>query len=72
MDGSVATTCSRCGAEIVVMTAGEYLSSTDADLDFTLHAKDREAQVAIKSDDGAYDCPRCGVHDRVKGRPTNP
>jgi hypothetical protein len=56
----------------VVMSVGEYLSSTDADLDFTLHAQDREAQVAIKSEDGAYACPSCGAHDRVPGRPTSP
>jgi predicted RNA-binding Zn-ribbon protein involved in translation (DUF1610 family) len=72
MDDSVATTCSRCGAEIVVMTAGEYLSSTDAHLDFALHAKDRESQVAIKSEDGAYACPTCGKYERLTGRPTNP
>ena len=71
MDGSVATTCSRCGAEMVVMTAGEYLSSTDADLDFVLHVKARESQVAIKSENGAYACPTCGKDERLPVRPTN-
>lgn len=71
MDNSVATTCSRCGAEIVVMTAGEYLGSTDADLDFALHARDRESQIAIKSEDGAYACPTCGKVERVPIGPTN-
>ena len=73
MGDSVSTTCSRCKAEIVVMTAGEYLSSTDADLDFTLHANDRESQLAIKSEDGSYACPSCGKRDRVPGHlPTTP
>ena len=46
MGDRVETTCSRCGEEIVVMTAGEYLSSTDADLDFVLHAHERESHLA--------------------------
>ena len=62
---SVETTCSRCGSEIVVMAAGEYLSSTDADLDFVLHIRAHEAVLAIKSDSGAYACPTCGHHDRM-------
>jgi predicted RNA-binding Zn-ribbon protein involved in translation (DUF1610 family) len=66
MDKSVATTCSRCGAEIVVMAAGEYLSSTDADLDFALHAQDRKSQIAIKSEDGAFVCPSCGKKERLR------
>jgi len=65
MDNSVATRCSRCGVELVVMTAGEYLSSTDAELDFTLHSNDRDSQLAIMSEDGGYACPNCGKHDRV-------
>lgn len=65
MDDSVATTCSRCGAEIVVMTAGQYLSSTDADLDFTLHADNRESQLAIRSENGGYVCPTCGKDERL-------
>ena len=72
MDESVVTTCSRCGAEIVVMTAGEYLSSTDAQLDFTLHHNDRDSLLAIKSEDGSYACPNCGKRERLPGHPTNP
>ena len=49
MGDRVETTCSRCGEEIVVMTAGEYLSSSDADLDFVLHAHERESRIAIRS-----------------------
>jgi hypothetical protein len=45
MDDRVETTCSRCGAGIVVMTAGVYLNSTDADLDVVLHAHEREARI---------------------------
>jgi predicted RNA-binding Zn-ribbon protein involved in translation (DUF1610 family) len=63
---SVATTCSRCKAEIVVMSAGEYLRSTDADLDFTLHAHDHDSQIAIRSGDGAFACPTCGARDRLQ------
>ena len=70
MDDSVVT-CSRCGAEVVVMSAGEYLSSTEDDLDFTLHLH-RRSQFAIKSDDGAFACPSCGRHDRLPARPSNP
>ena len=72
MDNNVATTCSRCGAEIVVMAAGEYLSSTDADLDFALHAQDRESQITIKSEDGAYACPICGKNERLPLGPPKP
>jgi hypothetical protein len=54
------------------MAAGEYLSSTNANLDFTLHAKDREAHVAIKSEDGAYTCPTCGKKERLPGPPATP
>ena len=67
---NIATTCSRCRAEIVVMSAGEYLSSTDADLEFRLHAHDREAQLAIMSEDGGFACPTCGAHDRLPPRRT--
>ena len=63
-----ATTCSRCRAEIVVMTAGEYLSSTDPDVDFALHAHDHAALVAISSEDGAFHCPTCGAHHRLPPR----
>ncbi len=70
MDDSVATTCSRCRAEIVVMTAGQYLSSTDADLDFTLHADNRESQLAIRSENGGYVCPACGKEERLPSRRT--
>ena len=65
MGDRVETTCSRCGEEIVVMTAGEYLSSTDADLDFMLHAHERESRIAIRSEVGAFACPTCGAHDRL-------
>ena len=65
MDDSIATTCSRCEAEIVVMTPAAYLNSTDDDLDFRLHASDRNAQLAIMTDDGAYTCPNCGKSDRL-------
>ena len=68
MDDSVATTCSRCGAEIVVMTASEYLSSTDDDLDFMLHAHEHESRLAIMSEVGAFVCPTFGAHDRLRGR----
>lgn len=71
MDNSVATTCYRCGVEIVVMTAGEYLSSTDAELDFALHVQDRESQVAIMTEDGAFVCPTCGKNERLPVRATN-
>ena len=67
MGDSVETTCSRCGEEIVVMTAGEYLSSTDTDLDFVLHAHERESRIAIRSEVGAFACPTCGAHDRLPG-----
>ena len=72
MDESVATTCRRCGAGVVVMSAAVYLSSTDAELEFTLHAKERESQVAIQSDDGTYACPTCGAPARLPPDPTNP
>jgi predicted RNA-binding Zn-ribbon protein involved in translation (DUF1610 family) len=72
MDDSIATTCSRCGAEIVVMTAGQYLSSTDADLDFTLHAHDRESQLAIRSENGGFVCPNCGKDERLPTRQAKP
>ena len=65
MGDRVETTCSRCGGEIVVMTAGEYLSSSDADLDFVLHAHERESRIAIRSSVGAFACPTCGAHDRL-------
>ena len=65
MGDRVETTCSRCGEEIVVMTAGEYLSSSDADLDFVLHAHERESRIAIRSGVGAFACPTCGAHDRL-------
>ena len=65
MGDSVETTCSRCRSEIVVMTAGEYLSSTDGDLDFVLRMRARESVLAIKSDNGAYACPTCGQHERM-------
>ena len=65
MGDRVETTCSRCGEEIVVMTASEYLSSTDADLDFMLHAQERESRLAVMSEVGAYSCPTCGGPDRV-------
>ena len=69
MGDRVETTCSRCGEEIIVMTAGEYLSSTDADIDFMLHAHDRESRIAIESEVGAFECPTCGAHDRLpRGR----
>ena len=71
MDDSVVTKCSRCGAEIVVMSAGEYLSSSEDVLDFTLHGH-RRSQLAIKSEDGAYACPSCGKHQRLPARPNNP
>ena len=70
MGDRVETTCSRCGEEIVVMAAGEYLSSTDADLDFMLHAHEREAQIAVRSEVGAYSCPTCGRSDFVAVRAT--
>jgi predicted RNA-binding Zn-ribbon protein involved in translation (DUF1610 family) len=70
MGDRVETTCSRCGEEIVVMTAGEYLSSTDADLDFVLHAHERESRIAVKSEVGVYSCPSCGRSDRVPVRAT--
>ncbi len=60
-----ATTCSRCRAEIVVMSAGEYLSSTNDDLDFALHAHDRESQLAITTEAGGFTCPSCGAHHRL-------
>ena len=66
MDESVATVCSRCGAEIVVMTPAQYLSSTDAELDFTLHSNDRDSQLAIKCEDGSHVCPNCGKRDRLR------
>jgi predicted RNA-binding Zn-ribbon protein involved in translation (DUF1610 family) len=65
MGDSVETRCSRCGEEIVVMTAGEYLSSSNSDLDFVLHAHDRESRIAIRSAVGAFACPTCGAHDRL-------
>ena len=65
MGDRVETTCSRCGEEIIVMTAGEYLSSTDADLDFVLHARARESRIAIRSEVGVYSCPSCGWSDRI-------
>src|SRR3954471_8639076 len=65
MDDSVATTCSRCGADIRVMSAGLYLSLTGDDLDFTLHASDHESQLAIRSEEGAYVCPTCGKQERL-------
>jgi DNA-directed RNA polymerase subunit RPC12/RpoP len=71
MDSNVATPCSRCGAEIIVMTASEYLNSTDADLDFTLH-QHHESQLAIMTADRAYACPTCGKLDRLPGRQSAP
>ena len=68
MDDSVKTVCSRCGAEIVVMTSGQYLSSSDDDIDFVLHARAREARLAVRSEEGAYTCPACGKHERLPGR----
>ena len=68
MGDSVETTCFRCGAEVVVMTAGEYLSSSDADLDFVLHLRAREAHLAIASESGAYTCPTCGTRERLRAR----
>lgn len=68
MDGSVTKTCPQCGAEIVVITSGQYLSSSDDDLDFVLHARAREARLAIRSEEGTYTCPACGEHDRLPGR----
>ena len=65
MGDSVQKTCSRCGEEIVVMCAGEYLSSTDDELDFVLHVNDRDSRLAIRSEEGVYACPSCGYHDRV-------
>jgi len=65
MSDRVETTCSRCGEEIVVVTAGEYLSSTDADLDFMLHAHEREQRIAVMSEVGVYSCPTCGKSDRI-------
>jgi predicted RNA-binding Zn-ribbon protein involved in translation (DUF1610 family) len=65
MSDRVETTCSRCGEEIVVVTAGEYLSSTDADLDFMLHAHEREQRIAVMSEVGVYSCPSCGNSDRI-------
>ena len=65
MDDRVATRCSRCEADIVVLTAGEYLSISNADLDFTLHAGDRNLQLAIKSEEGSYACLICGKHERL-------
>ena len=65
MGDRVEMTCSRCGEEIVVMTAGEYLSSSDADLDFVLHTHERESRIAIRSPVGAFVCPTCGAHDRL-------
>ena len=44
MGDSVHKTCSRCGEEIVVMCAGEYLSITDDELDFVLHVDDRDSR----------------------------
>ena len=67
MGDRVETACSRCGAEIVVMTASEYLSSTDDDLDFMLHAHEHESRLAIMSEVGAFTCPTCGAHDRLPG-----
>ena len=66
MDESVATTCRRCGAGFVVMSAAAYLSSTDAELEFTLHAEERESQVAIRSDDGTYACLMRGAPARLR------
>jgi predicted RNA-binding Zn-ribbon protein involved in translation (DUF1610 family) len=69
MGDRVETTCSRCREEIVVMTAGEYLSSSDADLDFVLHAHERESRIAIRSEVGAFACLTCGAPDRLtRGR----
>ena len=65
MGDRVETTCSRCGAEIVVVTAGEYLSCSDAELDFVLHANERESRIAIMSEVGVYSCPTCGKRERV-------
>ena len=70
MGDRVKTTCSRCGEEIVVLTAGEYLSSTDADLDFMLHANECESRIAVRSEAGVYSCPSCGRSDRVAVRAT--
>jgi DNA-directed RNA polymerase subunit RPC12/RpoP len=69
MDSRVDTTCSRCKAEIVIMTAADYLSCTETDLDFTLHGK-REAQIAIMMYNGSYACPTCGKRDRLVLRGT--
>ena len=65
MGDRVEMTCSRCGEGIVVMTAGAYLSSSDADLDFVLHAHERDSRIAIRSSVGAFACPTCGAHDRL-------
>ena len=65
MGDRVETTCSRCGEQIVVMTAGEYLSSTDADLDFVLHVRARESRIAVRSEVGVYTCPSCGRSHRI-------
>ena len=70
MGESIETTCARCGSEIVVMTAGEYLSSTDGHLDVVLRMRARESVLAIKSDNGAYACPTCGQHERMAPEPT--
>jgi DNA-directed RNA polymerase subunit RPC12/RpoP len=64
MDSRVHTTCSRCKGEIVVMTAADYLSCTETDLDFTLHGT-REEQIAIMMYNGSYACPFCGKRDRL-------
>jgi|tagenome__1003787_1003787.scaffolds.fasta_scaffold17061929_1 DNA-directed RNA polymerase subunit RPC12/RpoP len=69
MESRVDRTCSRCKAEIVIMTAADYLSCTETDLDFTLHGK-REAQVAIMIFNGSYACPTCGKGGRLLARGT--
>ena len=68
----ITTTCSRCGAEIVVMTAGEYLSSTDEDLDFMLHSGAAQSQLAIIDETRAYACPSCGKGARLAAGPAPP
>ena len=69
MGDRVETACSRCGAEIVVMTASEYLSSTDDDLDFMLHAHEHESRLAIMSEVGAFAVPHLRRTRSPSGKP---
>jgi hypothetical protein len=40
-----------------------------ADLDLVLHARAREAKIAIKPVGGTYTCPTCGKNERPAAKP---